>query len=109
MAKELSSKGDTVGVLEVMKDLIKTNPDSAVFRAVLANTYQDIGELDAAEKEYRQAVQLAPESEKSSLGLFHCLWDKNEKDAAFEEMKRFMTIADSEDYRAIVKEINETS
>lgn len=108
-AKELSEKGDILGMLEVMKDLVKSNPESAVFRAVLANAYWSVGELETAEKEFRDAVQLAPESEKVSLGLFHCLWDQNKKDEAFEEMKRFMTIADSEDYRAIVKEINESS
>lgn len=106
-AQELSKRGDVLGVLNIMKDLVEANPRSAVFSAVLANTYWDIGELDTAEKEFRKAVQLAPESEKISLGLFHCLWDQKKKDAAFEEMKRFMVIADSEGYRTIVNRIND--
>ena len=108
-AKELSEKNDILGVLEVMIDLVRINPKSAVFRAVLANAYCDVGKFELAEKEFNVAIQLAPESEKVSLGLFHCLWGQNKRVEAFEEMKRFMSIADSEDYRAIVKEINESS
>jgi len=68
--------------------------------------YWDMGKLEAAEKEFRQAVKLNQDSEKSSLGLFHVLWDQDKKDEAIEEMKRFTTIAKSEDCKAILKEIS---
>lgn len=106
-AQALSKKGDLTGELEIMENLVKLNPESAIFRAVLGNIFWCLGELNTAEKEFRRAVKLAPESEKTSLGLFHCLWEQNKKDAAFEEMKRFTKISNSEDYSAIVKEINQ--
>jgi hypothetical protein len=42
-----------------------------------------------------------------SKGLFHSLWKLGKQVEALEEVKRFQTISDSEDYREIVKEINE--
>ena len=52
---------------------------------------------------YKCAIKISPKSEHASLGLFHCLWDQGKTDEALEEMKRFMSISDSEDYREISK------
>ena len=41
------------------------------------------------------------------MGLFHTLWKLEKHVEALEEIKRFQSIADSEDYREIVREINE--
>jgi Zn/Cd-binding protein ZinT len=54
------------------------------------------------------AVKLAPTSELYSLGLFHIFWSEGRQEDAFNEMKRFMAISDSEEYREIVTEINST-
>jgi predicted Zn-dependent protease len=104
--QQLSREGNCSGALEIMKDLVDSNPRSAVLRSVLAGIFWELGELEIAEKEFKLAVGLDPESEKISLGLFHCLWDRQKKDEAFAEMKRFMAITDSEDYKKIIKEIN---
>jgi len=105
--KALSKKGDLSGTLEVMEELVRSNPKLALLRASFANTLWDNGDLVKAEKEFRDAIALGPDLEKISLGLFHLLWEQGREDEAFEEMKRFMSISDSEDYRAISKEINE--
>ena len=108
-AQKLSKEGNILDMLEIMKGLVESNPRSAIFHAVLANAYWETGDLETAEKTFRKAIEITPDSEKASLGLFHCLWEQNRTDEAFAEMKRFMEIADSEDYRAIVNEINESS
>ena len=105
-AKLHSKNGDVEGTLNIMKELINLNPNSALFHAVLANSYWDNNQLVQAEEEFSISVVLAPNSEKYSLGLFHCLWENNKKEEALEEMKRFLSISESNDYQEILKEIN---
>lgn len=107
-AKTLSRAGDISGVVEIVRELVASYPDNPRIRSVLANAYWDLGDLAASEKEFRKAVELAPVLELASLGLFHCLWEQNRRDEAFEEMKRFMSISDSADYRRIVQELTQT-
>lgn len=106
-AKVLSKNRDTAGVVAIMKELSVSNPESAKIRAVLANAYWDLGDLTAAAREFRKAVTLAPDFELASIGLFHCLWEQSRTDEAFQELKRFMAIADSEDYRQIITELGQ--
>lgn len=105
-AQELSRQGNVLGTIDILKELVKSNPTSATFSVVLGNALWDTGDLVLAEAELRKAVKLAPLSERNSLVLFHYLWEQNKKDEAFEEMKRFRAIAECADYDEIVKEIN---
>jgi predicted Zn-dependent protease len=50
-------------------------------------------------------TKLQPRSELASRGLFHSLWKLGRHDEAFEEMKRFLSISESEDYRQLLKDI----
>jgi hypothetical protein len=52
----------------------------------------------------RVGVQLAPKSERSSLLLFRVLWSAEQREQAFDEMKRFMAIGHSDEYTLILKE-----
>lgn len=104
-AKVLSRRGETEETREIMRELAANNTRHAVIRAVFANTLVDCGDYAEAESEFYAAVQLRPTSELISLGLFHCLWDQGKTDQALKEIKRFLEISDSEDYRKIVEEI----
>jgi Flp pilus assembly protein TadD len=101
-AQELSRNGDTRGVAEKLRELVRLRPDSALFAAVLANALNQLGEVDEAEQLFKTAVSMAPNSERFSLGLFHCLWGQGKETEALEEMKRFICRADSEEYRLIL-------
>ncbi len=107
LVQELSRKGDLEGVIKGMEELVELEPNYALFRAVLANALDEFGKSDVAEKEFKKSVELDPTSEIISLGLFHCLWGQDKQIEAFDEMKRFMSISDCEDYRSILKEIKE--
>jgi hypothetical protein len=72
--------------------------------------------MDDAMAAFKRATEMRPAAAVCSLGHFHCLWDQGEHCEALEEVKRFMSVADSSDertniaisnYRAIVSEINE--
>ncbi len=80
-------------------------PTSPAVLAILADVYWDEGDLENAVKYFRKATELVPYSETVSLGLFHCLWEQEHYDEAFEEIKRFTRSSDSPNYREIVEEI----
>jgi predicted Zn-dependent protease len=106
LAQERSRVNDVPGTLEILKSLVAENPASALFNATLANTLWESGDIEPAIEHFRIAVQLAPESERISLGLFHILWAQGRRVEALDETKRFMSLADSDEYRGIVAAIN---
>ena len=106
-AQELSCSEDEPRLLLVLQKLVAKRPDIAILHGSLARSFEQNGDLEAAEVEFRKAVELDPESELLSLNLFIHLGDKNRYVEALDETKRFMLISDSDDYREIVKEINE--
>lgn len=108
-AQKLRERGDFQAAKEILLDLSKKNPKSPAVFCVLGDIYWDMEFREEAIEAFRKAVHLSPKLEGPSLGLFHCLWQLTRYEEAFEEMKRFQTISDSKDYRAIIKAINESS
>lgn len=106
-AQRLLNKGDFESELRVRKELAGMQGDRAIVWATLAESYAANGEKESAEKEYRKAVDMAPECELVSLCLFHFLWDHDRRVEALDEIKRFMSVSHSEDYVEIIREINE--
>lgn len=104
---ELTRSKDFTMVTLILEQLIDLAPKSAKLRCVLAAVYWDTENLEKAVENFGMAIELSPTHELSSLGLFHCLWDQGKEDDAFKEMRRFQSIADSEDYRRIVEEIDQ--
>lgn len=49
----------------------------------------------ASEKPFRVGIE----------GLFHSLWKLGEHDRAFDEMRRFLSFSDSEDYRQLLSDM----
>ena len=106
-AQRVYEAKDYEGAQEILSELVAANPDHALLRAVLANTYWDLGRIDEALCEFEKAVLLDPASEKVSLGRFHCLWEQGDKIKALDEAKRFLLISESEEYQNILSSINE--
>ncbi len=106
-AVKLKDDGDLEAAKSILEDLSDKDPRSAAIFAVLGDVCWSMKLLDDAVHAFRCAVALAPTLEAVSLGLFHCLWQLGKREEALEETKRFMSVADSDDYRMIVREINE--
>jgi tetratricopeptide (TPR) repeat protein len=97
---------DLPGTIEMLRSLVAENPESAILNSTFANTLKETGDFGLAIAHFEKAVQLAPQSELYSLGLFHVLWGQGMREEALVETKRFMTISDSDEYREIVAAIN---
>lgn len=108
LAQEHSRNENIDRVAEILRELVKRRPDSALFNATLANSLNTLGQFDEAENYFRTAIFLSPGSERISLGLFHSLWGRGKRDEALEEMKRFVSLADSDEYRLILAAINKS-
>jgi tetratricopeptide (TPR) repeat protein len=106
LAQERSRMNDLPGTIEILRNLVAENPESAMLNATFANTLKETGDFGPAIAHFEKAVKLAPKSELYSLGLFHILWGQGMREEALDETKRFMTISDSEEYREIVAAIN---
>ena len=88
-ASYLYENGKINDALPILKSLYESNPASPVLTATLANTFWDLGDNTKAEKLFYKAVSLSQKSERISLGLFHFLWEKGDRDNAVREIKRF--------------------
>jgi tetratricopeptide (TPR) repeat protein len=105
LAQQQSRQGDTQAVVRTIRELVDRCPNSGLFAAILANALKSLGEIDEAECYFKRAVELSPTSEKTSLGLFHCLWSQGKEDEAFDEMRRFIRLAKSDEYQALLDAI----
>lgn len=108
-AVKLKKTGQFECAKKILLDLQEKDPQSTAILAVLGDICWDMQLLEEAVSTFRRAIELSPTLEAVSLGLFHCLWELGKHEEALEEVKRFQSLSDSEDYREIVKEINEKS
>ncbi len=90
---------------EILRLLREMRPASASVHGILGQILWDDGFLDEAVSSFEKAVQLAPQSELASLGLFHTLWDTGQSQRAINEMLRFLSISDSKEYRGIARSL----
>lgn len=104
-AQKTSRTGDFQTAIEQFKVLIAKYPKNGLLHAVLANNYWHLGDLDTAEVEFRTAVELYPKNEHCSLSFFHLLWEKGKETEGFNEMRRFLSIAESDEYKQLVKDM----
>jgi tetratricopeptide (TPR) repeat protein len=87
--------------------LLTQYPDDSQIMGRLGFVHYELREFDGARNLLARAVQLDPESELWSIGLFHCLWKLGETDQAFDEVRRFLRVRpDSLEFRRLIKEMN---
>jgi tetratricopeptide (TPR) repeat protein len=107
-ALALKDKEDYRGAIAILSAAVKEYPVSAPVHGLLGDMYFcGLRQPAKAIPHYEKATQLAPKSERASLGLFHSLWKLDKVVEALEEMKRFQTISHSNDYAEILAEILE--
>jgi hypothetical protein len=63
-------------------------------------------DLPAATETFRKVTVLRPTLERASLSLFHVLWEREMPTEAWAEARRFLELAPSDDYRAMIAEVH---
>jgi predicted Zn-dependent protease len=97
------------GLLEeadsILLDLERQEPSNPAVSLVRAGILFGMNDFDGARVLFSRIVGSKPTSELASRGLFHSLWKLGRHDEAFAEMKRFLQIAESKEYRRLLSEI----
>lgn len=107
-ACKLYKEGNLEGSLPILNDIYNSHPKEPILVATLANLHWDIKKIVEAIELFHKAVDLDPNSEKISRGLFHILWEQGEEEDAVKELQRFINTNNaSEEYVEIALEINE--
>lgn len=106
-ALKFQDAGQLESAKNLLLELTEKDPQSIRILTALGSVYYDTRNWDEAVSVFKRTVELSPALEGVSKGLFHSLWKLGRHVEALEEVKRFQSISDSEDYREIVKEINE--
>ncbi len=103
--KEILKKKEAGQYQEALMDaenLSTEYPDVASVFGLAASMYFEADQFDKAAEKYKKATEISPKSEAASLGLFHSLWQMDKNDQAFDEMKRYMSIAQSDEYNELL-------
>lgn len=104
-ALQCCTRGELNAARAELESLATRNVENAQVIGMLGVVLKGLGRIDEAAQYLRHTVHLAPRSERASIGLFHCEVRLGRVDSAFEEMRRFLKIRDSEEYRRLVDEI----
>jgi tetratricopeptide (TPR) repeat protein len=91
--------------IQILLLLSRQYPRSATVHGLLGGTYFELDDMGKAANAFTQAIRLNPKSELASLGLFHSLWERNQRHQAFAEMRRFLSIAPSEQYTTLLRDL----
>ncbi|MEP7076560.1 MAG: tetratricopeptide repeat protein [Acidobacteriota bacterium] len=103
---ELGKAGRYEEVIEVLGGLIEDYPNIPPAYNFLGSVYWKRGNLDGAIDCFQKAVKYAPSWELASRALFHALYERGQKDRAFAEVRRFLSIAESKEYLEILNDLN---
>ena len=98
-AVTLIEKGDLNPAIELLSAIAEKQPAIDALLS-LGKCYKDLGKLTEAIYWFDRAVKEYPENELSSLSLFHALSNNEQNNEAINEMKRFLSIAHSDQYES---------
>ena len=105
-ALRLRDQGSLVEAEETLSQLMEQYPENLGIILVRAGVLFDLERFHDAYTLFKTILDSRPDHELASRGLFHSLWKLGKHDDAFSEMKRFLSIADSDAYADLLNDIN---
>ena len=91
-AINLFSKGEINQALDAVQDLIKDYPNEPVLFNIRGACYADLGQLDVAVTNYKEAITIKPDYAKAHFNLAGSLHDLGQLKAAVESYKETLEI-----------------
>lgn len=108
-ALDLRKSGELEAAIAELEHLRRQHPDVPTVLFTLGATYFQARRFEEAVPCFQRAVWLWPAHEVSSLGLFHSLHELGRPQEAHRELLRFLVVAHSRNYRAILQGIDDLS
>jgi hypothetical protein len=81
--------------------------ESSMLNGLIATAYYFGKKYAISAAYYKVTAELNPRSELASLGLFHSLWELKNYRLAYQEMERFLSSNDADNYKVTLKELYE--
>lgn len=106
IALRLRDSGNLAGEIEILSRICQSKTERSATFVVLGQAEWESGSLVEAINSFKHAVEMAQRSEVASLGLFHSLFEAGRTDEAFNEMHRFLSIAESPEYEQLLSDLN---
>ena len=78
-----------------------------MLNGLIATAYYFAKEYAISAAYYKKTTGLNPRSELASLGLFHSLWELKNYRRAYQEMERFLSSNEANNYKVTLKELYE--
>jgi len=91
-AIELFSNGEINQALEAVQDLFKEYPNEPVLFNIRGACFANLGQLDIAVKNYKEAISIKPDYAKAHFNLAGSLYDLGQLKAAVESYKETLEI-----------------
>ena len=106
-ALALKSQGKYTEGLKIMKQIEKEFPNDSVIHGIIASLFYEKNDFKKSEKYFRKTVELNPNSELASLGLFHSLISLNKENEALCELRNFIKTHSIKLYKVTIDELKE--
>lgn len=106
-ALDRKNDNDISGAIEILVKLTEEFNEYAPAFQLVAGLYWQTKQLEKAIVFGKRAIGLLPKSELASKILFQAYLDSGDREAAIEELKRFIQIGKSEHYSIFLKDLAE--
>lgn len=101
-ARSLIELGKNDEARYCLLELLKDDPNNQASLLMLGGSYFTGGKYSEAEMVFERLVLMAPGEGKFSIALFNTLWKSGRTEEALEEIRRFLSIADSDKERETI-------
>ncbi|HVT79916.1 MAG TPA: hypothetical protein VHM90_04610 [Phycisphaerae bacterium] len=99
--------GDLKSAIDAIDPLLRVSPPKASQAMIIATLFFESEAWKSAAHWFGVAARLNPDSEKASLGLFHSLWEMDNRREALTEMARYRASHHSAEYDALHRDLTE--
>ena len=93
-ARSLAEAGKNDEVRFCLLESLKEDPDNRTALLMLGGSYFIDEKYSEAEMVFERLILMEPGEGNFSIALFNTLWKANRTEEAFEEIRRFMMVAD---------------
>jgi tetratricopeptide (TPR) repeat protein len=108
LAFELNQQGKNEESVAALSTIYKDIPaDDIGSLGIVGSLFREANELDKGLYCFQKAFEVDPNNPRVSLGLFHSLWRLERYDEALDELKRFLSVSESEEHNRVLSEMEE--
>ena len=94
-ARSLAEKGKDDKARFSLLELLKDDPNNQAALLMLGGSYFIEEKYSEAEMVFERLILMVPGEGKYSIALFNTLWKSDRTEEALEEIRRFLSVADS--------------